>query len=192
MNKRLGIVLSGGLATIGVAGLLATAPRSNERQTDQAATTTTDTQTISKIQGTQNSAPVPAEQAPATQPTPAPTSAAPPAPIQTPPPAPKPQPGAYVDYSSTIIGQTPGSKLLFFHASWCSQCRKIEADISNNGIPEGVTVIKVDYDNQTDLRRRHGVTQQTSFVLIDDQGNSQKKYVAYSDPTISAVIKNLL
>lgn len=37
--------------------------------------------------------------------------------------------GSYVDYDEKAVGETQGTKLLFFHAPWCSQCRELEADI---------------------------------------------------------------
>jgi thiol-disulfide isomerase/thioredoxin len=102
------------------------------------------------------------------------------------------QPGAYVDYSQSVIADTAGTKMLFFHAPWCPQCRALEADIQQNGVPSGVTIIKVDYDTNQSLRQKYGVTIQTTFVRIDDAGNLIEKYVAYDKPTINAVVENLL
>ncbi len=100
--------------------------------------------------------------------------------------------GSYVDYKPGIIEQTAGTKLLFFHASWCPQCRALEADIKKSTIPANVTIIKVDYDSNQALRQKYGVTIQTTVVHVDDRGNLIKKYVAYESPTLAAVVKNLL
>lgn len=100
--------------------------------------------------------------------------------------------GVYVDYSSSIIADTPGTKLLFFHAPWCPQCRDLESDIKQKGVPSGVAIIKVDYDSNQSLRKKYGVTIQTTIVRIDDQGNAVKKYVAYDDPSLEAVKRNIL
>lgn len=102
------------------------------------------------------------------------------------------QPGAYVDYSGTVIANTAGTKILFFHASWCPQCRALEADIKANTIPTGVTIIKTDYDTNQTLRQKYGVTIQTSLVRVDDSGNLVEKYVAYDSPTLQSVKDNLL
>lgn len=99
--------------------------------------------------------------------------------------------GEYVDYSDGVIANTPGAKILFFHAPWCPQCRALEADITDNGVPEGVTVIKVDYDSSQELRQQYGVTLQTTTVLVDDNGQEINKFVAYDSPTINAVIAAL-
>lgn len=99
---------------------------------------------------------------------------------------------AYVDYEHKIIEMTPGTKLLFFHASWCPQCRALDKDITSASIPDDVTVIKVDYDSHQDLRQKYGVTIQTTVVRVDDDGNLVDKYVAYDQPTFEAVKQHLL
>lgn len=100
--------------------------------------------------------------------------------------------GAYVDYSDNVIANTAGTKLLFFHAAWCPQCVDLETDIKKNGVPAGVTIIKVDYDTNQGLRQKYGVTLQTTVVKINDSGQLVKKFVAYDEPTLNAVVKNLL
>lgn len=102
------------------------------------------------------------------------------------------EPGAYLDYTPEIIANTPGTKILFFHAPWCPQCRAIEADITSSTLPSNVSIIKVDYDSNQALRQKYGVTIQTTLVKIDDQGNLVEKFVAYDDPTLDSVIRNLL
>lgn len=100
--------------------------------------------------------------------------------------------GTYVDYSGSVIAETSGTKLIFFHAPWCPQCRALEADIKSRGVPEGVTIIKADYDTSQELRRKYGVTIQTTIVKIDDNGNLLAKYVAYDDPSVESIKQNLL
>ena len=100
--------------------------------------------------------------------------------------------GAYVTYSGDVIGTTTGTKLLFFHAPWCPQCRALEKDILASALPENLTIIKVDYDSHQNLRQKYGVTIQTTLVRVDDKGDLVKKYVAYNQPTFAAVKQNLL
>jgi thiol-disulfide isomerase/thioredoxin len=102
------------------------------------------------------------------------------------------QPGQYLDYSPELVASTPGDKLLFFHASWCSQCVALEEDIEASGVPDGVTVFKVDYDSNQDLRQKYGVTIQTTMVKVDDDGEKIESYVAYEDPTFDSVSAALL
>lgn len=112
-----------------------------------------------------------------------------PQPVVEQPPQP---PGTYSRYSEDAVATTKGTKLLFFHASWCPQCRQIEASIEKEGIPAGVTVFKVDYDSNQKLREKYGVTLQTTFVKIDDAGNKVASYVAYEEPRFSSVERELL
>lgn len=104
----------------------------------------------------------------------------------------QPQPGAYKDYSATAVTETKGVKILFFHAPWCPQCRQLDAEIKAGQIPENVTIFKVNYDTAQDLRQKYGVTLQTTLVKVDDNGNLVKKHVAYDDPTLAALIKQML
>lgn len=100
--------------------------------------------------------------------------------------------GAYVDYSDSVIANTKGTKILFFHAPWCPQCRALESSIQSEGVPDGVTIIKVDYDSNQALRKKYGVTIQTTLVKVDDSGNKVKLYVAYDEPSLESVKANLL
>lgn len=102
------------------------------------------------------------------------------------------QPGVYTDYSEQAVLSTAGTKLLFFHAPWCPQCREMEASIQRDGVPSGVTVFKVDYDSNQGLRQKYGVTLQTTFVKVDDEGNKVASYVAYEEPQFSSVERELL
>lgn len=107
--------------------------------------------------------------------------------------APEASAGTYVEYSDTAIADAAGTTaLLFFHAPWCPQCRAVEADIMASGVPEGVTIIKVDYDSRQDLRQQYGVTLQTTFVRVDASGGLVESFVAYDSPTLSSVVDALL
>ena len=109
---------------------------------------------------------------------------------------PKKQPtgtaGTYTEYSEGAFASTEGTKILFFHAAWCPQCRELESDIKDGTIPDGVTIFKVDYDSNQKLRQKYGVTLQTTLVKVDDNGNEIKKFVAYDDPSLEALVRNLL
>jgi thiol-disulfide isomerase/thioredoxin len=100
--------------------------------------------------------------------------------------------GTYVEYSDSAIADAQGTRLLFFHAPWCPQCRSIDSDIIADGVPNDVTIIKVDYDTHQDLRQLYGVTLQTTFVEVDASGNALQSFVAYDTPSLQAVIDAML
>lgn len=95
--------------------------------------------------------------------------------------------GAYVEYSDAALAASEGTAVLFFHAPWCPQCRALEEGILAAGAPDGVTILKVDYDSRQDLRQKYGVTLQTTLVVVDDQGAKTDLHVAYDEPTVAAV-----
>lgn len=133
---------------------------------------------------------VASESSPSSTP-PAPTPAETPTSDESAPAVPA-SPGIYVDYSPTAISSSEGRTFLFFHAPWCPQCRSVEADILADGVPAGVTIIKVDYDTHQDLRQEYGVTLQTTFVEVDRAGAGLQSYVAYEDSRLRAVIDAML
>jgi thiol-disulfide isomerase/thioredoxin len=101
--------------------------------------------------------------------------------------------GSYVDYSPTAIADAEGRVFLFFHATWCPQCVSLDSDITSEGVPSGLTIIKVDYDSHQDLREDYGVTLQTTVVEVDSLGNKvQENFVPYSDPTLQTVLTAML
>ena len=87
--------------------------------------------------------------------------------------------GTYTTYSGdTLAMAQKGRTVLFFHASWCPSCRSADADITKNlkAIPTGVTLLKTDYDTETSLKQKYGVTTQHTFVEVDSSGTIIQKW----------------
>ncbi len=99
--------------------------------------------------------------------------------------------GAYVEYSEQALADAEGTRVLFFHASWCPQCHALEDDIEARGVPDGVTILKVDYDSNQGLRQQYDVRQQTTVVALDDSGAAVASFVAYDDPTVASALAGL-
>jgi thioredoxin-related protein len=51
----------------------------------------------------------------------------------------------------------------------------------NSEIPENVNLLKVDYDNSSELKLKYGVTMQHTFVLVDAKGEMIKKWSGSKD-----------
>jgi len=100
--------------------------------------------------------------------------------------------GQYVGYSDQTVQTATGTKLLFFHAPWCPQCRDLEASIKTSTLPDNLTIFKVDYDSNQALRKKYGVTIQTTIVKIDAAGEKIESYVAYEEPSFESVQRELL
>ncbi len=82
--------------------------------------------------------------------------------------------GSYVAYNASAL-QDGHVKVLFFHAGWCPLCKGADTSLkgwygSEATTPE-ITVYKVNYDTETDLKAAYGVTYQHTFVKVDGQGN---------------------
>ena len=87
--------------------------------------------------------------------------------------------GSYEAYSADKIARAEtGDVVLFFHASWCPSCRGLDANIQSNlkSIPEGVTILKTDYDKEVELKKKYGVTYQHTLVQVDKDGTMIKKW----------------
>lgn len=82
---------------------------------------------------------------------------------------------AYANYSEGVIGNGQMS-ILFFHAAWCPTCKQADADLTDIYKTGGTTIstYKVDYDTQTELKERYGITNQHTFVVINGEGESIK------------------
>jgi len=100
--------------------------------------------------------------------------------------------GRYTDYSETARSDPAfTTTILFFHANWCPECRAYEQAILTSEIPQGVQILKVDYDNSQELKERYGVTIQTTFVRVNTEGEPLAKWVGYNQTkSVDAILNN--
>ncbi len=87
--------------------------------------------------------------------------------------------GAYLstaDYTEQAASRAGTKVVYFFHATWCPTCRATEEAIARDGIPAGLTLVKVDFDSENDLRKKYGVTTQHTFVQVDASGAELAKW----------------
>ena len=85
--------------------------------------------------------------------------------------------GSYSEYDpSKLSNAEHGTVILNFSASWCPSCVEADKNFNAAPTPEGLTLLKVDYDKSTDLKRKYGVTYQHTFVQVDKNGNLLKKW----------------
>lgn len=96
--------------------------------------------------------------------------------------------GSYAGYSEQAFTEASSqTRILFFHAPWCPQCRSLDESIKQQELPDNTVIFKVDYDTNQNLRQKYGVTLQTTLVRVDDKGEKVKSVVAYNNPIYSAV-----
>lgn len=100
--------------------------------------------------------------------------------------------GSYEAYAPEKLSRAESGKVvLFFHASWCPSCRSLGADIESNlsQIPSGVSILKVDYDRETELRKKYGVTYQHTLVQVATDGSLIKKWSG--SPTLNTLLSEI-
>ena len=88
--------------------------------------------------------------------------------------------GSYEPYSTDAFSSALKSKqnvVLFFSAAWCPTCRALDKGIVSNlaSIPSDAVILKVNYDDSTELKQKYGVTTQHTTVLIGNDGSFKFK-----------------
>jgi len=87
--------------------------------------------------------------------------------------------GNYETYSAEKLARADtGKVILFFHASWCPTCRAHDSEIMKNleSIPGGVHILKLNFDTETELRKKYGVTVQHTLVQVNSSGDQITKW----------------
>ena len=89
--------------------------------------------------------------------------------------------GAYIDYSADMLGKYD-TTVLFFHAAWCPSCKATDTNLKSDDVAgSGIGILKVDYDNSTELKKKYAITMQHTFVQVDANGNMIKKWNGSND-----------
>ncbi|WP_082092456.1 thioredoxin family protein [Devosia epidermidihirudinis] len=62
-----------------------------------------------------------------------------------------------------------GPAIVYFHADWCPTCRATMVSLRGRWpeIQPGITLVIADYDAETELKARFGVTYQNTYVQVD-------------------------
>lgn len=104
----------------------------------------------------------------------------------------QPQPNSrYVDYSPAAYGvATDIKRVLYFYATWCPTCSVANEDFTVNAaqIPEDVIIFRTNYDAETALKTKYGITYQHTFVQVDAAGNELSKW---NGGGLTELIRNL-
>jgi len=78
--------------------------------------------------------------------------------------------------------------IYFFAATWCPSCQETYQDVKANfaKIPANVTLVFVNYDKASDLKKKYGITMQHTFVVIGPAG--EKKSIWSGAATVSELV----
>ena len=97
----------------------------------------------------------------------------------------------YKPYSSAEFENMTGKPFaVFFHAGWCPKCQALEANINKvlSSLPESFRVLKADFDKETELKAKYGVTMQTTFIIIDANGEAVE---TLANPSLEQITNSL-
>lgn len=86
----------------------------------------------------------------------------------------------YSDYDMKKLAMDKDN-IIFFHAWWCPACVKADKNFLSQEIPENLNILKIDYDNSNELKKKYWVTMQHTFVLVDKDWEMLKKWSGSSD-----------
>lgn len=85
--------------------------------------------------------------------------------------------GNYTAYDQAKLANAEkGDVVIFFHAGWCPKCQESDKNFKASATPDGLTLLKIDYDNSTELKQKYGVTMQHTYVQVDKNGNELKQW----------------
>ena len=91
--------------------------------------------------------------------------------------------GNYVNYADRFVGVADHT-VIFFHADWCGTCHKVEQEILSGDIPDDINILVANYDTEQELKKKYGVTIQTTFVSVDAEWNLIEKWMKWDLATI--------
>lgn len=102
----------------------------------------------------------------------------------------------FVAYADSEFQEVKGKEpvTLFFHADWCVTCISLEKEINENidELPEGVKIVKVNFDKEAELKKEYGILLQSTFVILDKDGNVVEKLAAPTFENLKNAIVALL
>ena len=89
----------------------------------------------------------------------------------------------YENYEANKDKYSDGKTVYYFSAKWCPTCKVLDGNLEKDegNIPEGLTIVKIDYDNSSDLKKKYGVTYQHTLVEVDANGNELQQWSGGTD-----------
>ena len=99
----------------------------------------------------------------------------------------------YYEYSeeNLKIAKDKGNIVLFFATNWCSTCTELDNELMNESekLNDGITVLKIDFDKDTEFKKKYKVLAQHTLVQVDNDGNEITKWVGGDIETINESVK---
>ncbi len=99
----------------------------------------------------------------------------------------------YFEYTPATLAtaQENGRVVLFFAATkWCNTCAALDKELKEKSseLPDDITVLKIDYDNDKQKRDQYNATIQHTMILEDSNGKEIKRWIGGGIETLKAQI----
>ncbi len=99
----------------------------------------------------------------------------------------------YYDYSEIALDKTKnnGKTVLFFAATeWCNTCSALDDELKERSreLPDGISVLKIDYDRDKVNKDKYGIVQQHTMIILDTNGNETKRWIGGGFDTLVSQI----
>lgn len=80
--------------------------------------------------------------------------------------------------------------VLYFWAPWCSTCSTLDHDLIEGvaAVPDGITLLRVNYDQASELKERYSVAIQHTFVQLNETNEAKMVWVGGE---IDELVENL-
>jgi thioredoxin 1 len=75
-----------------------------------------------------------------------------------------------------------------FYASWCGPCVTIAPYVHQKCLENGVTLVKVNVDVNTDSSEKYGIQAMPTFKVIDSQGNELLSKIGGSQAVVDEIV----
>ena len=94
---------------------------------------------------------------------------------------------SYETYSASPEKYSASNVVLFYNAYWCSTCKTARDGFESgmDTMPEDLTIVLVDFDENIEMRKKHDVIVQHTFVQIDSTGNELQRW--YGSTTVAEI-----
>jgi thioredoxin 1 len=75
-----------------------------------------------------------------------------------------------LDQVKALAAERP--TIVYFHAEWCPTCQATMVQFQARWpeVQPGIVLVLADYDKETELKSRYGVTYQNTYVQVDAAG----------------------
>lgn len=99
----------------------------------------------------------------------------------------------YYEYSDENLNMSSknGKSVLFFATNWCSTCTELDRELieESEKLNEDITILKVDFDKSTELKKKYNITVQHSLVQVDENGNEIAKWIGGDIEQINSEVR---